>query len=91
MKSFSVRIPADERDRLDDLVADSDYFEDRSQAIRYAIRAMLQVEGDLPGFRVQTSAVERHHANQIADKCREAVGARNIEWAVVPAVEGDGE
>ncbi len=85
----SFRIPGDELDRLDDLVTDSDYFEDRSQAIRYAVRAMLQRDGDVPGFRVQTSAIEEHHANQIADKVRESVGARNVEWDVVPATGVD--
>jgi len=87
MKSVSVRLPTDELDRLDSLVTDSDHFDARSQAIRYAIRVLLQRQArpDTTGFRVQSRPLERAQADVIADKLDELTGVNTAGWDVVPA------
>ena len=87
MKSVSVRLPSDELDRLDSLVTDSDHFDARSQAIRYAIRVLLQRQArpDTTGFRVQSRPLERDQARLIENRLTELTGVREVGWDVVPA------
>lgn len=44
MEPFTVRLPNDELGELDQRVDEDDHFDDRSQAVRYAIRQFLQRE-----------------------------------------------
>jgi len=89
----SFRLPTDELGRLDALVSDSDHFEDRSQAIRYAVRVLLQRQARpaSTGFRVQSRPLDKSQANVIADKLTELTGVREVGWDVVPATGVDGE
>ena len=89
MKSVSVRIPDDELDRLDSIVTESKHFDQRSQAIRYAIRVLLQrdLDATATGYRLQSTPTGREQAHTILDYMQRELGARNVEWAVVPATE----
>jgi Arc/MetJ-type ribon-helix-helix transcriptional regulator len=87
MEPHTVRLPADELDRLDSVVSQSDHFDQRSQAIRYAIRVVLQryARPDTTGFRVQSRPLDRAQADVIADKLDELTGVQTAGWDVVPA------
>ena len=89
MKSVSVRIPDDELDRLDSIVTESKHFDQRSQAIRYAIRVLLQRDFDATatGYRVQSTPTKRERAETIQDYLETELGAKNVTWGVVPATE----
>ena len=93
MKSVSVRIPDDELDRLDTLVSESDHFDQRSQAIRYAIRVLLQrdLDATATGYRLQSTPTEREQAQTIQDYLQNELGAKNVTWDVVPATEVDND
>lgn len=46
MQSIHIRFPPDEIDRVDELVEQSKYFENRSSFVRFAVREALQKEAN---------------------------------------------
>jgi len=89
MEPHTVRLPKEELGRLDDLVAESDHFDNRAQAIRYAIRVLIhqQARPDTTGFRVQSDPVNKAQARTIEDKLNELLGVKHAGWDVVPVPE----
>jgi len=84
MEPHTVRLPSDELDRLDSLVSESEHFDQRSQAIRYAIRVLLQrqAQPDTAGFRVQSRPLDRGQARLIQDRLTELTGVPEVGWDV---------
>lgn len=90
MKSISFRLNGEELDRLDQLVTESDHFDQRSQAIRYAVRVLLQQytdPDDNGGFRVRSTPTKRERAATIVDYLESELGAQNVSWDVIRDVE----
>ena len=71
------------------LISEDTLFMSKSDAIRAAIRAMLQrdLDATATGYRLQSTPTEREQAQTILDYLEHELGARNVEWQVVPAME----
>lgn len=89
MGKVTVRFPDDLETQMDSLIDESTLFMSTSDAVRAAVRAMLQreLDGVQTGYRIQSTPTEREQAETIMHYIDNELAARNVTWDVVPATE----